>query len=352
MAKYYADKIRDLISELYVSEGMSREDADITADSLIDANLCGRDSHGILRTVIYIDRLRSGGTKPTAQPIVVSETPTTAVIDGNDAMGLVASYRAAQLCRKKALESGMACVLVRAGGHYGAGGYWAEMVGQNDLFTMNISNTEPLVVPYGGKDIALGTNPVAIWAPGNKYKALWYDVATSTIAQGKLYDYKYRHKALQPGWAVDKDGIETLDPDKAEFLTSFGGHKGYGIAVMIEAMTACLAGTAIGSGISSLALEPGKTNNVSYQFFAMRPDLFRPLDDFRNDVDNLIDYLHSIPAAEGKKVFYPGEIEFANREKNRVSGIDIPDDLREKLLNIAREEKIETPESYFVRADA
>ena len=347
MARYHSEKVKNLIQALFMSEGMREEDARITADSLIDANLCGRDSHGILRTVIYIDRLRHGGTKPSAQPVLISETPTTAIIDGNDAMGLVAAYCASALCRKKALESGMAYVLVRNGGHYGAGGYWAEMIGQDDLFTINISNTEPLVVPYGGKEIALGTNPVAIWAPGNKYKALWYDVATSTVAQGKLYDYKYRHKQLGPGWAVDVDGIETTDPEKALYLTSFGAHKGYGIAVMIEAMTACLAGTAIGSGINSLALAPDKTNNVSYSFFAMRIDAFRDTAAFRNDVDNLIDYLHSIPAAPECKVMYPGEIEFANRERNLEAGIDVPDDLRDKLLELAMQNGITAAEDYF-----
>nr|MBQ4453614.1 Ldh family oxidoreductase [Clostridia bacterium] len=351
MSKYNAFRVRDLVASIFLNCGMSKEDADITANVLIDANLCGRDSHGVLRVETYVNRLKKRGTNPKSHPILVRETPTTAVLDGNDTMGLVAAYKASELCRKKAIENGIAFVLVRNGAHYGAGGYWAEMIGQTDLFTLNISNTEPLVVPYNGKQIALGTNPVAIWAPGNKYKALWYDVATSTIAQGKLFDYKYRHKPLQSGWAVDKNGIETLDPDEAMYLTSFGGHKGYGIAVMIEAMTACLAGSAIGQGINSLALCPEKTNNVSYSFFAMRIDTFRPLDDFRNSIDDLIDYLHSIPPVEGQKVYYPGEIEFDNRDRNMREGIDIPVDLHEKLICLAREANIEDIDSYFVERD-
>ena len=122
----------------------------------------------------------------------------------------------------------------------------------------------------------------------------------------------------------------------------------YGIAVMIEAMTACLAGSAIGQGINSLALCPEKTNNVSYSLFAMRIDTFRPLEDFRNSIDNLIDYLHSIPPIKGQKVLYPGEIEFNNREQNKREGIYIPSDLHDKLVSLAKEANIVDIESFFV----
>lgn len=347
MARFNAVKIRNLITNIFIAEGMKQADAEITANALIDANLCGRDSHGILRVLTYVDRIRKGGTNADSEPILINENQCSAVLDGNDAMGLVAAYKAAELCRRKALENGMAFVLVRNGGHYGAAGYWAEMIGKDDLFTFNISNTEPLVVPYNGKQEALGTNPVAIWAPGNKNKALWYDVATSTIAQGKLFDYKFRHKQLERGWAVDIDGLETTDPETARFLTSFGGHKGYGIAVLIEAMTSCLAGSAIGHNINSLALAPDKTNNVSYGFFAMRIDLFLSADDYRNNIDMLIDYLHSIPSVAGKKVLYPGEIEFSNREFNLQNGIDIPIDLYNSLFELAKQQGINNVQEYF-----
>ena len=146
---------------------------------------------------------------------------------------------------------------------------------------------------------------------------------------------------------MDIDGLETTDPETARFLTSFGGHKGYGIAVLIEAMTSCLAGSAIGHNINSLALAPDKTNNVSYGFFAMRIDLFLSADDYRNNIDMLIDYLHSIPSVEGKKVLYPGEIEFSNREFNLQNGIDIPIDLYNSLFELAKQQGINNVQEYF-----
>ena len=134
MARFNAVKIRNLITNIFIAEGMKQADAEITANALIDANLCGRDSHGILRVLTYVDRIRKGGTNADSEPILINENQCSAVLDGNDAMGLVAAYKAAELCRRKALENGMAFVLVRNGGHYGAAGYWAEMIGKDDLF--------------------------------------------------------------------------------------------------------------------------------------------------------------------------------------------------------------------------
>ena len=347
MARYDAKRIRDLVVKILVCEKMSEEDAQITADALMDANLCGRDSHGFLRIGNYVERLRKGGTKADARPEIVKETAVSALIDGKGAMGIVAAHEAAMVCRKKALENGMAFILVRNGGHYGAGGYWGEQIGQDDLIVMNMTNTEALVVPFGGKDIALGTNPITIYVPANKYPGILYDVATSTIAQGKLFDYKLRNKELPPGCAVDEEGWETTDPEKALYLTSFGGHKGYGLAVMIEAMTACLSGNGIGKEIRSLNVETDKINNVSYCFWAMRTDLFGTEDAFRSNVDHLIEYLHATPAADGKKVYYPGEIEFTNRNENLIRGIDIPSNLEKNLTAIAKEDGIHSPESFF-----
>lgn len=348
MIKANAYKVRDLVEEIFVRENMSREDANIAATALLDANLAGRDSHGFLRVKCYCDRLEQGGTDPRGEITIVTETPTTAVIEGNNTLGLVAAMKAAQLTRKKALESGMACVLVRNGGHYGAGGYWSDIIGQDDLITMNCSNTEALVVPFGGKNIALGTNPVSVYVPADKYGSICLDIATSTVAQGKLFQYKLKHETLGAGWAVDAEGEATTDPEKAMYLTSFGEHKGYAIAVMIEAMSAVLAGTAIGSRINSLANDPGKTNNVSYCFMAMRVDAFRPVDEFRKDADKLVEYLHSIPSAAGKRVLAPGEVEQENRCDRLANGLPLPEDLLAQLTALAYKLDISNPEDYFI----
>lgn len=347
MVRANPEKIKALITEIFVRKNLKPEDAEIIADAMIDANLTGRASHGILRTTAYVDRLEAGGDNPRAEVKIVKESDTTALIDGDNGLGMPISYKAAKLTREKAEKHGMACVTVKNANHYGAAAYWTEMIAQDDMIAFSCTNVEPLVAPPGGKDVAMGTNPLCVYVPSATHGPMCLDIATSTVALGKLLDYRLKKEPLGVGWAVDANGIPTTDPEAATYLTPFGAHKGYGISVMIEVMTSLLAGGAIGHEINSMYGDMDKPNKISCCFIAIKIDRFRPLDEFKADVDRFIDFLHSVPAAEGQRVYFPGEIELINRKKAQEEGLLLPESLIEQLTAIAERLEIPNPSEYF-----
>lgn len=346
MVSVDSKKLREYESLVFQGNGLPKEDADILARVMVEANLSGRASHGVLRTVAYLDRLHKGGAKTAPQLKTIKETPITAVIDGDAGLGMIVAEKAAKVCREKAEKEGMSCVVVRNSNHYGAAAYWCELIGRDDMIVFSCCNVAPLMAPPGGKAAALGTNPICVYVPSEKNGAMCLDIATSMIAQGKLFDYRLKHMELQPGWAVDKDGIPTTDPDKAEYLTPFGGHKGYGFACMVDVMSALLAGAPFGN-IPDMYNDIEKPNQVSACFIALKIDALRDTKEFREDVDNYIDYLHNVPAAEGQRVYFPGEIEQINKAKCLEEGLQLPEDLVEQLIGFGKEIGIKDPESYF-----
>lgn len=347
MVKVKPQKITELVQEIFIRENVPVEDASIIAHALVDANLTGRASHGVLRVVAYVDRLEAGGGKARPNIHVLRESDTTAVIDGDNGLGMVAACLASKIAREKAKNAGISCVTVKNTNHYGASQYWAEMIARDDMIAFSCANVAPLVAPPGGKDVALGTNPICIYVPSASYGAMCLDIATSTVAQGKLFDYQLRHQELGIGWAVDVNGIPTTDPDKARFLTPFGAHKGYGIACMVEVMSALLAGGHFGRELNDMYEDIDKPNNLSSCFMAIKIDRFRPVEEFKRDVDRFIEYLHSIPPAEGQRIYFPGEIEQINRARVVQEGLHLPEDLLKQLTDIAVRLGIETVEEYF-----
>ena len=178
---------------------MPQEHSAIIADALLDANLSGRASHGILRTKAYVDRLEADGGKPNPDMRILEESETTALLDGDNGLGMVAAYKASKLVREEAEKSGIACVTVKNTNHYGAAAYWAEMIAQDDMIAFSCANVAPLVAPPGGRDVALGTNPVCVYVPSATHGPMCLDIATSTVAQGKLFDYQLKHQELGVG---------------------------------------------------------------------------------------------------------------------------------------------------------
>ena len=347
MIRVNPEKIKVLIQDIFIHCDVPRDQASVITDALLDANLSGRASHGILRTKAYVDRLEAGGGKANPNMRILQESETTALIDGDNGLGMVAAQKAAELCRQKALISGIACVTVKNTNHYGAAAYWAEMIAQEDMIAFSCANVAPLVAPPGGKDVALGTNPLCVYVPSASYGPMCLDIATSTVAQGKLFDYQLKHQELGVGWAVDVNGIPTTDPDKARFLTPFGAHKGYGIACMIEVMSALLAGGHFGHELNDMYEDIDKPNNLSSCFIGIRIDRFRPAEEFKADVDRFIEYLHSIPPAEGQRVYFPGEIEIINKSKAQKEGLLLPEDLVQQLEELGSRLGIMDVHAFF-----
>ena len=347
MIKVNSEKLTDLITKIFMGNGLSQENAAIIAKGLVSANLDGRASHGVLRTATYVERIQKGGANMTPNIHLISESDTTALIDGDNALGMLVAHKAALLTREKAEKSGIACVVAKNSNHYGAAAAWTDMIAGDDMIAFSCCNTAPLMAPPGGKDVALGTNPLCVSVPTASYGYVCLDIATSMVAQGKLFDYRLKHLRLPDGWAVDSEGQPTNDPEAAMFLVPFAAHKGYGIAVMVEIMSALLAGGQFGKQVNDMYNDIEKPNLISQCFMGIQISRFRDPAAFRADMDRFVEYLHSIPAAEGQRVYFPGELEQISKKKAQEDGLQLPEDLVEQLTSLGVAAGIADAASYL-----
>lgn len=327
-------KLTCLVTKIFIANGISEEDAGIIANGLVAANLSGRASHGVLRTKAYVERIQRGGANCHPNIHAVSESDTTALIDGDNALGMLVADKAARLTREKAEKSGIACVVVKNSNHYGAAATWTDMIAQEDMIAFSCCNTAPLMAPPGGKDVVLGTNPLCVSVPTASHGNVCLDIATSMVAQGKLFDYRLKHLPIPDGWAVDANGLPTNDANAATFLVPFGAHKGYGIACLVEIMSALLAGGQFGKEVNDMYNDVDKPNLISDCFIAIKIDRFRDSAEFRKDMDCFVEYLDATPAVEGQRVYFPGEIEQINRREALKDGLQLPEDLIAELTGL------------------
>ncbi len=343
------DKLQRLVTTIFEKNGLTNEDAATLAGSLLDANIRGMHSHGVLRVENYIKRIQQGGTDPHADIRIVHETPFSATIDGGNGLGAIVSSRAVDICRRKAEENGIACVAVRNSNHYGTAAYYCERLAKNDMIAFSCSNVEPLMAPPGATRVAIGNNPFCMVAPAGRHPFISSDMATSQVAWGKVLDYRLKDQKLPGPWGVDENGSATDDPHAARFLAPMGAHKGYGIAVLLEILSSLLSGGQFGTDINSMYGTLDKPNNLSHFFMAMKISAFRDLQEYRDDMDRFIEYLQSIPTADGGHIIVPGELEERNKQKALRDGIEITDGLCRELLEMAFGPLTGAPEDYLAK---
>jgi uncharacterized oxidoreductase len=284
-----------------------------------------------------VDRVKKGQLKPSARIEAVSETATTARINGNWGFGYVVTTRAVEMAIEKAHKSNLAAISIFQQGHIGRLADYttalanAGMIGQ---LTADSGRTSKQVVPFGGRVPCLGTNPISIAIPSNQKGPVFIDMATSVVASGKLSVAKNRKQSVPDGWLLDRDGNPTTDPANFAAILPLGGsqgHKGYGLSFMIEAFAGILTG--IGYGV-----DPKGWHNDGCLLMAINVSAFRPLADFKREVDEMIRIIKSTPPAAGfQEVMYPGEPEYRNHVKRSKEGIFVEDETWEALQRIVKE---------------
>ncbi|EHP84576.1 L-sulfolactate dehydrogenase [Methanotorris formicicus] len=324
---------RKLIVDVLTKYGVSKEDAEITADVFVDADLKGFTSHGIGRFPQYIIGLECGNINTNPNIRIVKETPATATIDGDFGLGQVVGKKAMELAIEKARNVGLGSVATRNSNHFGIAGYYSEIAMKKGMIGITITNTEPAMAPFGGKNKILGTNPIAIAFKGKKY-TFSLDMATASIARGKIVEMARLGKDIPDGCAVDKDGNLTTNPHKAleGSILPFGGPKGYGLALAVEVL-ASIGGAEMGTKIKGTANPKDKCTKGDL-FIAINPDAFWDKDEFMEKIDELIDEIKNSEPAKGfNKVLIPGDIERMNMEK-RKDGFEIDEILYKRLKEI------------------
>jgi len=334
-----AQQLLEFATAVYAGQGVPEADARLIADTLVQADLWGHQSHGVLRLGWYLDRLRNKVMNPLTTPEFVVDAGGIAVIDGHDGVGHVLTKLAAEEAIKRAKVHGIAAVGVRMSNHFGTCMYYTLMGARAGCVMMLTSNGGPAMAPWGGRKKIIGTNPWSIAAPAGRHAPFVVDMANTGVARGKIYLARNKRQPIPEGWAINADGAPTTDPQEAidGIILPMAGHKGYAIAAMVDMMSGVLTG----SGFLSAVHSPYKTaekSNCGHFMMAVNIEAMQPLAAFNARMEQFIAEIKAVPLAQGcDEVFYPGEMEARNDVRNRRQGLQLPDDTIADLQRIAGE---------------
>ena len=326
-------KLKHFVTEVLAKVGVEQPDAQTVAEVLVTADLRGIESHGVARLEsYYVGRIRTGLLKPKANVTVVRETPTTIVLDADNGLGHPAGKRAMDTVIEKAQQTGVAFGAVRNSNHYGIAGYYAMRALDRDLIGIASTNSVRYGAPTYGKDIMLGTNPWAYAIPTLHEPAFVLDFATTTVPRGKLEVYNRKEQPLSPGWAIDATGKETLSPQEAlkgallplgGFGVDNGGHKGYGLGLLVDIMCGVLSGGAFGNDLP-LPNDKPAPGKISHFFGAIKVEGFRDLAGFKADMDREVRAFKDSEKTPGNdRIYVAGEIEHEKTLFNRENGVPV-----------------------------
>lgn len=329
--------------EAMLNAGMRTEDARITADVLVTTDTWGVFTHGSIKLRPLLRQFSDGQMDVEAGPELIAQGPGFALYDGHHAMAMVSSVAAMRTAMIKAREMGIAHVGVINTGHFGAAGYYPVMAALEDLIGISMTNTEPVMAVSGSRSAVLGTNPISYAVPAHNEKPVFLDIATSVVAGSKIMAAQALGKAIPSGWLIDKEGVPTTDPTKypaESVLMPMAGHKGYGIALMVELLTSVLLGGALPQDLPTYWSSDlnGRRVKQSHSFIAIDPSVFMPVDLFKKRVDTLIKDIRQALKAEGSsRIYLPGETEWEKRKEHLRDGIALPPDVVESLIGLARD---------------
>ena len=347
--KVRSDELFEFVTQTLTHAGLSEEDARITATVLLTADRRGIASHGVARLKRYLDAIDDGVIIPQASVEIVKETPVSMVVDGHGGMGAVVAYKTMQKCIEKAKKNYVCFASVRNSNHYGIAGFYSLMALEENLIGFSTTNSAPLVVPTFAKDAVIGTNPISIGFPA-KNSPFLLDMATSTVPRGKLEVYARDEKEIPLVWATDENGVPTMDASKvlenvlhrkgggllplggSEERT--GGHKGYGLSVMVDLLTGGLSNGAMATEVYGNKKHP---SGVCHFFGVIHPDAFCGLDNIEDQVDSIVSLLKELsPTKHADQIFVAGEKEFL-AEKKFEKEVELQQKVFETLQNIGSE---------------
>jgi L-2-hydroxycarboxylate dehydrogenase (NAD+) len=339
--------LKGFVARVLEKVGVVPADAAIVADVLVAADLRGIESHGVARLEsYYVSRIRAGQIDPTPTVSTVRETATSLLIDAGNGLGHPVSKRTMERLLDKAAVSGAAFGAVRNSNHYGIAGYYAMMALDRDMIGIASTNTVRYGAPTYGRDLLLGTNPLAFAIPAKEEPAFVLDFATTTVPKGKLEVYTRKEKQLNPGWAIDENGFETLDPKIAlkgallplgGYGVDNGGHKGYGLGLLVDILCGVLSGGAFGAGLP-LPTDGPQPGKISHFFAAFKIDGFRDPAQFKADMDTeLRAFKNSAKAPGQERIYVAGEIEVEKTAYNRKHGVPIHVKVWDGLQKLAGE---------------
>jgi LDH2 family malate/lactate/ureidoglycolate dehydrogenase len=341
-----AEDLEAVCERILGAVGTPPDTATIVARSLTTADLRGVSSHGVSRLPAYLRRVQAGLIRPAARPEVVAETPASVTLDGGAGFGHASGWHAIGLAIERATTQGVAAAAVRNSTHFGIAGLFAERAAVSGMVGVATSNGAALMAPPGTRTRVLGTNPLAIALPLGDDVPIVLDMATSTAALGKILLARDAGSPIPGDWALDLNGTPTTDPAIAAggLLTPLGGHKGFGLAFALEAVSAALSGASAGPDAGSVYRTWDRPEDLGHFFLAIDPRAFAGIEQFISTVRALaIAVHHAEPVGDGQGALLPGEIERRRETRARRDGLEVAPAMAASLEEAAKLAGMESP---------
>jgi len=338
---FAAKRLEDFIGAALVALGLPEGDARTCGVRMTEADLRGVDTHGAFRLPHYCRRIRAGGFNLKPAVRAVREKAVTALVDGDNGMGHVVMTFATELAIRKASEAGLAWVGVVNSNHAGPAAVYSTMPLAQDMIGiyMTVANANHMA-PWGGVELILGTNPISFAIPAGEEPPIALDMATTVSSYGKIKLAAQKGESIPVGWMVDQKGQPITDPRRSDegFLLPIGGYKGYGLNVVIGMLAGVLNGAAFGRDVVDFNKDLVTPNRGGHMIFAMRVDNFRPVDEFKREMDRVIREIRDSKRMEGAdRIWLPGEMEYLKVQERRRHGVPVAVSTVDQLRRLADE---------------
>lgn len=348
------EKLREFVNAVFVRLGVPKEDAVICADVILAADLRGISSHGVSRLMLYVNRIRNGTVSPTTKVEIVRDGASTALLDGHNGIGMVVGQRAMTLAITKARKTGVGAVAVCNSSHFGIAGYYALLAVREGMIGLSFTNARPAVAPTFSVEPMLGTSPIAFACPTDEPFPFCFDAATSVTQRGKIEVLARLGKPTPAGWVIDRAGkpatdsqaiLAGLPQDEYAFLPlggpgeELGGHKGYGLATMVEILCAALSGGPFLKDLADLdSSGRPKPSRLGHFFLAIDIEHFLPLAEFKRIAGGILRALRGSAKAPGAaRIYTAGEKSWLREQEIRQAGVPLDPPLRNTLRKLAQE---------------
>ncbi len=332
--RYDIEHLRAECEKALIVRDMPKKDAVIFVDTLLTADMCGVATHGIRMLPSYIRKIERGDFS-FGEPDIIRQSTSFTVMDAKNTVGAVSANKAAEIAAGQAKTSGIHIVFTRNANTFGAGAYYVEKIANEGQIGIACCNSPAAMPAFNGLEPLLGTNPLAFAAPTKSYGHIVFDMATSKVAKSRFGVAKAKGEMLKPGWALDKEGNPTIDPDEAlqGLVLPMAGFKGYGLALMIDIMAGMLSGAGWLNNVHKFYSQDGACMDVGHMIMAIDPALIYD-GDFLADMDRYVQTLRASKASQGEKILVPGDRRKKQIEMAEKYGVELSTEVVKQLEEI------------------
>lgn len=340
MPRIGARALRTFCTSLAMRYGAPERAATVLAESLVDADLKGIDTHGISRLPIYLKRVDEGLIDPGAKMAFDQRFSAAGILNANNGFGQVAGSKGMERAVALARTEGIGAVGIRNSQHFGAAGYYCENAVNEGFIGLTLTNSEPAMPPSGGYEAFFGTNPIALGVPTGSGPPILIDLSTSIVARGQIIAAAKRGEPIPEEWAVDQKGNATTEPEDAleGAVLPMAGAKGYALALLVDILSGVLSGAGFGDRVRSMYEDFTRSANVGHFVAALNIEAFLGTNEFLERIDDLRENLKSLDTRpDADEILLPGERRYRTQEERREKGIPLDDEIIEQLKTLAEE---------------